>query len=297
MKKILFCLSLALCTLMANAEGEGNYGILVNNNTLFRAEYKGISSISGLPEYHAKVSMQANDQCKLIDLDNGATWTVALDGASVGSISLGDGAYIVSEANCYDFWIKMSFGNDQLYVGTTDNCPAGEPYTPGQGGGEGGDPSGYDFYVMGWINGADAGETAYDVFDNQYKFVDGKIMLNCTMGSYIGVKDDERNYYYAEGTSDATGNSVTLKWANGWSPCQKWAIPEGVNYIIIRNIAFKGNITLELVDQATYEAYHLDTNQGIEETLAPGKARKEVINGQLRIVRGDKVFDATGRQL
>ena len=38
-------------------------------------------------------------------------------------------------------------------------------------------------------------------------------------------------------------------------------------------------------------------HQGIEETGVAEKARKVVIDGQLRIVRGDKTFDATGRQI
>jgi len=35
----------------------------------------------------------------------------------------------------------------------------------------------------------------------------------------------------------------------------------------------------------------------VENTTVSEKAHKVIINGQLRIVRGDKVFDVTGRQL
>ena len=115
------------------------------------------------------------------------------------------------------------------------------------------------------------------------------------MGSYIAIKDHTGNFYYAEGSSDATGNTVTLKWANGWTPCQKWAILEGTQYIIIRSAKFKGNIVLETVDKATYDAYHY--GQNIEQTPSPTKARKMIIDGQLRIFRGGKVYDATGKEL
>jgi hypothetical protein len=54
---------------------------------------------------------------------------------------------------------------------------------------------------------------------------------------------------------------------------------------------------LERVDKATYDAYHFGGDQAIENTTVNEKAHKVVINGQLRIVRGDKMFDATGRQL
>ena len=88
-----------------------------------------------------------------------------------------------------------------------------------------------------------------------------------------------------------------MEWANGWQGCQKWAIPEGVNYIIMRSAACKGQIQLERVDKATYDAYHFSGSQAIENTAVSEKARKVFIDGQLRIVRGDKVYDATGREM
>ena len=117
------------------------------------------------------------------------------------------------------------------------------------------------------------------------------------MGSYIGVKDHKRNYYYSKTQTTIENSSVTLDWANGWSPCEKWAIPQGVNYIIIRSAAFKGQIQLERVDKATYDAYHWSGSQDVEETTVGEKAHKVFIDGQLRIIRGDKVFDATGREI
>ena len=37
--------------------------------------------------------------------------------------------------------------------------------------------------------------------------------------------------------------------------------------------------------------------QSVEQTIVSEKAHKVIIDGQLRIVRGNKIFDATGRQL
>ena len=37
--------------------------------------------------------------------------------------------------------------------------------------------------------------------------------------------------------------------------------------------------------------------EGIEQTKLDGGAHKVIVDGQLRIVRGNKVFDLTGRQL
>ena len=139
--------------------------------------------------------------------------------------------------------------------------PGGGGDQPGGGGGSG-NTAGKNFYAMGWINNADAGESAYTVYDDQYKFVDGKLTINCTYGSYIGVKDDDGNTYYSKTKTTISDASVTLDWANGWSGCEKWAIPEGVNYIIMREVNFKGQIKLERVDKATYDAYHLDMGGG-----------------------------------
>lgn len=65
----------------------------------------------------------------------------------------------------------------------------------------------------------------------------------------------------------------------------------------MRSATYKGNIVLERVDKATYDAYHFGGSQAIENTPVTEKARKVFIDGQLRIIRGDKMFDATGRQL
>ena len=135
----------------------------------------------------------------------------------------------------------------------------------GQGGEQGGsgNTAGKNFYAMGWINGADAGEAAYASYDDKYKFADGKLTIDCQMGSYIAVKDDDGNYYYSKTNTTIDNTTVTLDWADGsFSNCQKWAIPQGVNYIIMREVNFKGQIKLERVDKATYDAYHLDMGGG-----------------------------------
>ena len=46
-----------------------------------------------------------------------------------------------------------------------------------------------------------------------------------------------------------------------------------------------------------YAMYYNETPEANENISAESKAYKMIIDGQLRIIRGDKVFDATGRQL
>ena len=69
-----------------------------------------------------------------------------------------------------------------------------------------------------------------------------------------------------------------------------------MNYIIIRSASYKNQIKLERVDKATYDAYHYGS-QDIENTAVKEKAHKMIIDGQLRIVRGGKMYDATGKEL
>ena len=190
----------------------------------------------------------------------------------------------------------MKYEQDELCIGPGSNCGEGTDIS-GQGGGQGGEEvDDVNYYAIGWINGADHGEAAYDVYEDQYLFVDGKLTIDCQMGSYIAIKDHMGNFYYSKTETTIANESVTMEWANGWQGCQKWAIPEGVNYIIIRSSSYKNKLVLERVDKATYDAYHYGT-QGVENTTVSNKAHKVIMDGQLRIVRGDKIFDATGREL
>lgn len=292
MKKIFSIFAAALMTLSMSA---ASYGILVNGNTYFAGTHT--DDFEGFQQYLAHVQLNAGDFCQLCDAENRAVWAVDLNPASVAGFSRNGDKYEVSVSGCYDFYIKLKYEADELYIGPGSDCGEGVDISGGQGqGGEGGEDEDVNYYAIGWINGADHGEAAYETYEDEYLFVDGKLTIDCQMGSYIAIKDHMGNFYYSKTETTIANESVTMDWANGWSPCQKWAIPEGVNYIIIRSAAYKNKLVLERVDKATYDAYHYNP-QGIEKTEVTEKAHKVIIDGQLRIVRGDKIFDATGRQL
>ena len=292
MKKIFSIFAAALMTLSMSA---ASYGILVNGNTYFAGTHT--DDFEGFQQYLAHVQLNAGDFCQLCDAENRAVWAVDLNPASVAGFTRNGDKYEVSVSGCYDFYIKLKYQEDELYIGPGSDCGEGVDISGGQGqGGEGGEDEDVNYYAIGWINGADHGEAAYDTYEDQFLFVDGKLTIDCQMGSYIAIKDHMGNFYYSKTETTIANESVTMEWANGWQGCQKWAIPEGVNYIIIRSAAYKNKLVLERVDKATYDAYHYNT-QGIEKTEVSEKAHKVIIDGQLRIVRGDKIFDATGRQL
>ena len=292
MKKIFSIFAAALMTLSMSA---ASYGILVNGNTYFAGTHT--DDFEGFQQYLAHVQLNAGDYCQLCDAENRAVWAVDLNPASVAGFTRNGDKYEVSVSGCYDFYIKLKYQEDELYIGPGSDCGEGVDISGGQGqGGEGGEDEDVNYYAIGWINGADHGEAAYETYEDEYLFVDGKLTIDCQMGSYIAIKDHMGNFYYSKTETTIANESVTMDWANGWQGCQKWAIPEGVNYIIIRSAAYKNKLVLERVDKATYDAYHYNP-QGIEKTEVTEKAHKVIIDGQLRIVRGDKIFDATGRQL
>lgn len=290
MKKIFTFFAAALTALSMSA---ASYGILVNGKTFFAGTL--VDEFEGFQQYLAHVPVKAGDFCQLCDAENKAVWAVDLNTTSVEGFTRNGDKYDVSVDGCYDFYIKLKYMQDQLYIGPGSNCGDGIDISAGGGGGE--EPDDVNYYAMGWINVADAGEKAYDTYDDNLLFVDGKLTIDCQYGSYIGIKDHLGNFYRSKTPTTIQDTQVTLDWQNGWEGGEKWAIPEGVNYIIMRSATYKGNIVLERVDKATYDAYHFGGNQAIENTPVTEKARKVFIDGQLRIIRGDKMFDATGRQL
>lgn len=228
-----------------------------------------------------------------------------------------------SGSGWYEATVTGKRGNVILYLGSSATKAApegytlalkeskvamyysGDTYVPGTDTGGGGevlpeiDPDVYDgvtykFYALGWINGADANTGS--ACDDKYLFVDGKLTIDCKMGSYIAIKDEQGNYYQSKSNDVVRADQVTLSWCNGWAGGQRWALKEGTRYIIMRKVKFKGDIVLESVDKATYDAYHIipQTTQAIDNTEVKEKARKVMINGQLLILRGDRTYTITG---
>ena len=295
MKKTFVMMAAMMVSVLMQA---ASYGILVNGKTYFAGELTG--EFEGFTQYLAHVQVSNGDKLQLCDAENKAVWAVDLNTYSEPGFTRDGDHYNVTVSGCYDFYIKLKYEQDELYIGPGSNCGEGIDISGqgGQGGGQGGgEDDDINYYAIGWINGADHGEAAYDVFDDDFMFDDGKLTIDCQMGSYICIKDHMGNFYRSRTQTTIQDTQVTFEWQNGWAGGEKWAIPEGMNYIIIRSATYKGQIKLERVDKATYDAYHYGNHQAIENTPAAEKAHKVIIDGQLRIVRGGRTFDATGREL
>ena len=130
MRKIYACfaaLSLALCMSAAN------YGILVNGKIYFAGSL--VDEFEGFTQYLAHVKVAKGDYCQLYDADNKAAWAVELNSYSVSGFTYdaGNKRYNVTVDGCYDFYIKLKYEQDELYIGDGSNCGDGQDIS---GGGE-----------------------------------------------------------------------------------------------------------------------------------------------------------------
>ena len=119
MKNLLSLGCLICCVLHVSA---ASYGILVNDSKYFAGSLNPTPLDPSFQEYACvSVPLSSGDYCLLYDQENEASWTVVLDPASTTNISLSNGKYLCSATGCYDFYIKLKYEQDQLYVGNSSS--------------------------------------------------------------------------------------------------------------------------------------------------------------------------------
>lgn len=294
MKKIF---TLFAAVLFAAGMFAQSYGILVNGNTYFAGTQ--VAEFDGYTQYLAHVPVQSGDQLQLCDFDNKATWVVALDGASTAGFALNDDHYDVTVSGCYDFYIKLKYQQDQLYIGPgSEECGDGVPYDGGTVTPPGPQPGGAkDYFLKGYCNGADiTTPTAEEQFEGgmlTYTFTGDDtnhmgyfFILVCEVGQVVGD-------CYMTGEFTTASHCTLVK--EDATHVQKLGVPEGtVTFYLYDN----GDGSLELsTEPLAGKTLVGGGDQAIENTRVSNKAYKTIINGQLVIIRGEKMFDATGRQL
>ena len=125
---------MALCTMCLVASSDAcaqQYGIRVNGADYYAASYEGEDPFGeGFDQYLAHVYMHAGDYCQLYDAGNEAAWVVPLNTSSVNVFTLQNDRYMCAVDGCYDFYIKLKYQNDQLYIGAGEDCNS-TPQDPG----------------------------------------------------------------------------------------------------------------------------------------------------------------------
>ena len=302
MKKIFTFFAAALLAAGAMAQ---SYGIAVNGTTYYAGNENPTPQDPSFKEYMVLgLNVHAGDQLQLWDPSgnngSGAGWAVDLDGASTKKIRKDGNHYVCDQEGCFDFYIKLKYEHDQLYIGEGEcKSPEGTPIGGGGQPGGGGQGSGvYDYYIRGYINNKDLETpTAEELFEKgilaDFSFTgkDGKsyfYVMACESGQLVGK--DYMLKEYIEG-----GTHVTLYDKDATGGVQKWGVPAGkVTFYLYDN----GDGTLELsIEPLPGRTPIGGDSQAIDNTFVGEKAYKAIIDGQLRIIRGEKVFDATGRQL
>ncbi len=126
MKKTGLLMMMVLCATMSFAQ---NYGILVNGRYYFAGEYT--DEFEGFTQYLAHVQVNSGDYCQLYDADNKVSWAVAVNPYSVAGFTYDslNQRYTITVTGCYDFYIKLKYQADELYIGPGSNCGEGVDIT------------------------------------------------------------------------------------------------------------------------------------------------------------------------
>lgn len=131
MKRLLFIFCVLCGNFMVCA---APYGLLINGTTQLEATALSEKDYQGREQYLvACVELQPGDKVQLHDFGSSASWMCTLDPYgeyqqfSGGKI---EGYLTCNAAGSYDFYIKLKYEDDVLYIGAGQNCDADPTPTP-----------------------------------------------------------------------------------------------------------------------------------------------------------------------
>ena len=122
MKKIYFILLAVFCcniVLMA-----APYGLLINGTTKLEATALGEQDFNGRDQFLIScVALKQGDKVQLHDFGSGASWMCAIDPyGEYQKFTKNADHVICNAAGSYDFYIKLKFEDDLVYIGPGTNC-------------------------------------------------------------------------------------------------------------------------------------------------------------------------------
>lgn len=270
------------------------FAVRVNGTTDYAATNTGQQDYQGRVQYAVQgVALKAGDKLTCYDAGNNVAWNIAkLDEyGAYQSFATGSDALTCNVAGTYNIYIKMKHNDDMWYI---EEANGGGGDNPGGGGGDnpgGGETGQAYWYWKGEVDGVnienemdggifDCGLSSIEVEQQAYIFVIYQVK------GVAGVQ------YMTDGWQGTDKQHVTmLKNGN-----DKLYIPAG-NYTLYLYDNGNGTVELSYVELSNKSLMACSGEEAIETTTVQEKAHKVFVDGQLRIVRGDKTFDATGRQL
>lgn len=276
MKKIF---TLFAAAMMAVGMSAANYGIMVNGSDYHAGDENPTPADPSFKEYMVLgLDLKAGDKCQLYDKDNEAGWAVPLDGASTENITLSDNQYNINKDGKYDFYIKLKYGEDQLYVGYTEN-----------GGGQGGGTSDDAYwYWKGYVDGVDLNnEIEGGLFDGGISEITvnsaGYIFVVYQVHGVPGVQ------YMAAAYSEAT--HCTMLTSGG----EKLMIPAGTHTLYLYD---NGDGTVELSREQLAGKTLVDGGKSaVENTTTRSNIKKMIVNGQVVIVKDGVRYNLLGAEV
>ena len=130
MKKFyFFVLAILLCSISVNAEP---YGLLINGTTKLEATAVGEKDFNDRDQFLVScVALNQGDKVQLHDFGSGASWMCAIDPyGEYQKFTKNTDHLICNAAGSYDFYIKLKYEDDMLYIGPGQNCGNVTPPTP-----------------------------------------------------------------------------------------------------------------------------------------------------------------------
>lgn len=130
MKKFyFFLLAVLLCSTSLNA---APYGLLINGTTKLEAVAQSETDFDGREQFLVScVALNQGDKVQIHDFGSGASWMCAIDPyGEYQKFTKNTDHLICNAAGSYDFYIKVKFNDDKLYIGPGQNCGNVTPPTP-----------------------------------------------------------------------------------------------------------------------------------------------------------------------
>ena len=129
MRKI-FAICLYVCCCMSVLAAP--YGLLINGTTKLEAIASSDKDFQGREQFKVScVKLAQGDKVQLHDFGSGASWMCAIDPyGEYQKFTKGTNDLTCSAAGTYDFYIKLKYEDDLLYIGPGEDCVEFDPATP-----------------------------------------------------------------------------------------------------------------------------------------------------------------------